>query len=51
MRAQEMLGGHLCSIHNLHFIVQLTEKIRQSIIDGVYAQFKEQFLNKYLRLS
>jgi queuine tRNA-ribosyltransferase len=51
MRAQEMLGGHLCSIHNLHFIVQLTEKIRQAIIDGVYPQFKEQFLSRYLHLS
>jgi queuine tRNA-ribosyltransferase len=49
MRAQEMLGGHLCSIHNLHFIVQLTEKIRQSIIDGIYVQFKNSFLSNYLK--
>jgi queuine tRNA-ribosyltransferase len=47
MRAQEMLGGHLCSIHNLHFIVQLTEKIRQSIIDATYTAFKTTFLSAY----
>lgn len=47
MRAGEMLGAHLCSVHNLHFIVQLTEKIRQSIIDGSYESFKQSFLGSY----
>lgn len=48
MKAGEMLGAHLCSVHNLHFIVQLTENIRRSIIDGTYAQFKKDFLGSYL---
>jgi queuine tRNA-ribosyltransferase len=47
MRAGEMLGAHLCSLHNLHFAVQLTERIRQSIIDGSYEQCKESFLSTY----
>jgi queuine tRNA-ribosyltransferase len=47
LKAGEMLGAHLCSIHNLHFIVQLTERIRISIIDGTYPQFKKNFLNMY----
>lgn len=48
MKAGEMLGAHLCSVHNLHFIVQLTEKIRQSILDGTYQSFKSEFLGKYI---
>jgi queuine tRNA-ribosyltransferase len=47
LKAGEMLGAHLCSIHNLHFIVQLTERIRISIIDGSYKEFKKQFLSSY----
>lgn len=31
-RAGEMLGAHLASIHNLHFIVSFTEAIRQEIL-------------------
>jgi len=51
MKAGEMLGAHLCSVHNLHFIVQLTEKIRISILDGTYQQFKANFLGSYLTKS
>jgi queuine tRNA-ribosyltransferase len=51
MKAGEMLGAHLCSVHNLHFIVQLTEKIRLSILDGTYQQFKRDFLGSYLTKS
>ena len=46
-RADEMLGGILCSIHNLYFIVNLVKKIRQSIIDGNFAEYKESFLKQY----
>jgi queuine tRNA-ribosyltransferase len=46
-RANEMLGGHLASIHNLHFITTLVDGIRASIKDGSYAAFKETFLSAY----
>ncbi len=46
-RAKEMFGGTLASIHNLHFIVNLVKKIRQSIIDENFEEFKEKFLNEY----
>lgn len=36
-RSKEMLGATLASIHNLHFIVNLVKKIRQSILDGSFA--------------
>ncbi len=44
---KEMLGGTLASIHNVHFIVTLVKKIRQSILDNTFTEFKESFLNTY----
>lgn len=46
-RADEMLGPHLASIHNLFFITNLVKQIRTSIQDGTYAAFKAQFLGAY----
>ncbi len=37
----------LASIHNVRFIVRLTEKIRQSIIDGNFEEFRDNFLKNY----
>lgn len=31
-RSHEMLGPHLASLHNLHFIVQYTKKLREEIL-------------------
>lgn len=45
---KEMLAGTLASIHNLHFIVNLVKKIRQSILDDNFFEFKEEFLKGYL---
>ncbi len=44
---KEMLAGTLASIHNLHFIVSLVSKIRQSMLDNTFFEFKEEFLKKY----
>lgn len=38
---------HLASVHNVRFIVRLTERIRKSIIDGNFAEFKAEFLKNY----
>ncbi len=48
-RAREMLGATLGSIHNLYFIVNLVKKIRQSILDGNFAEYKEVFLRKFYK--
>ena len=45
---KEMLAGTLASIHNLYFIVNLVKKIRQSILDDNFFEFKEEFLRKYI---
>jgi queuine tRNA-ribosyltransferase len=44
---KEMLAGTLASIHNLHFIVTLVDKIRQSILNDTFYEFKKEFLEKY----
>ena len=44
-----VLGATLVSIHNLYFIVNLVKKIRQSILDDNFFEFKEEFLKGYLK--
>ena len=44
---KEMLAGTLASIHNLYFIVNLVKKIRQSILEDKFFEFKEEFLRIY----
>jgi len=46
-RAGEMSGQVLASIHNLYFIVTLVDKIRASLEDGTFFEFKESFLARY----
>jgi queuine tRNA-ribosyltransferase len=45
----EMLGPMLASEHNLYFLVNLTEKIRLSILDGNFEKFRDDFLSCYAR--
>jgi len=47
-RAKEILGPTLATIHNLHFIVTLVDRMRDSINNGEFKEFKEDFLGKYL---
>jgi queuine tRNA-ribosyltransferase len=46
-RAKEMFGSTLASIHNLYFIVNLVKRMRQSILNDNFFEFKEEFLAKY----
>ena len=46
-RSDEMLGLTLASIHNEYFVVNTVDRIRQSIIDGTFFDFKNTFLNRY----
>lgn len=48
-RADEMLGGILCSIHNLYFIVNLVARMREEILKGTFKEYKESFLKNYVR--
>ena len=44
---KEMLAATLASIHNLYFIVNLVKKIRQSILNDTFFEYKKEFLQNY----
>ncbi len=48
-KAKEGLAATLATIHNEQFVVSLVAKIRQSMLDGTYWDFKEEFLGRYYR--
>jgi len=43
----EVLGPRLASYHNLYFSLNLVRRIRKSIIEGNFIQFKENFYKTY----
>ena len=45
--ANEQLAGRLLSIHNIRFLIKLTEDIRKSIDEDNFDKFKEDFINNY----
>lgn len=47
IKAEEMLGQRLISIHNTHFLLKLMENIRQSIREDRFLEFKQEFYEKY----
>jgi queuine tRNA-ribosyltransferase len=48
---KEMLAGTLASVHNIYFIVNLVKKIRQSIFDENFEEFKKEFLERYVKIQ
>jgi queuine tRNA-ribosyltransferase len=47
LKARETLGLRLNSIHNLHFLLELMRRIRRSILNGGFVEFKDSFLASY----
>lgn len=45
--AKEILALRLTTLHNLHFILDTMRRIRQSIFDGTFADYKNRFLAGY----
>ncbi|WP_036728837.1 tRNA guanosine(34) transglycosylase Tgt [Peptoniphilus mikwangii] len=43
----EILALRLATIHNLHFLINLMKKIRESIKNDTFMEFKDDFYNKY----
>lgn len=43
----EMLGGRLLSIHNIRFLIRLTEELREAIKENRILEYKEKFINQY----
>lgn len=51
IRAKEILGLRLTTLHNLRFLQRLMSDIRQHIAAGSFASFREAFLADYLPAS
>ena len=47
INTEEMLGGRLLSIHNIRFLIKLTEELREAIKDDKILEYREEFLSKY----
>ncbi|MFB3896938.1 MAG: tRNA guanosine transglycosylase [bacterium] len=47
INVEEILGLRLSTLHNLHFLLQIMVKIRASIRENRFAEFKKEFLSKY----
>jgi queuine tRNA-ribosyltransferase len=46
-RAGEILGMRLLALHNLHFYLDLMRKIRSSLEQGTFAEFRREFYARY----
>lgn len=44
---REILGLHLATLHNLHFMFDTMREIRDAIVDGHFVDLKEEFLARY----
>lgn len=47
IKAEEILGLRLISLHNLHFYLNLLRTARQAILDGSFAAFRREFVGGY----
>ena len=43
----ETLGGRLLSIHNIRFLIKLTEDLREAISNDTLLEYKEEFIKNY----
>lgn len=48
-RADEMTAATLASIHNIHFILRLVERMREAVLDGTFLEFKKEFCSRYYK--
>ena len=48
-KTDEITAKVLASIHNEHFVVTIVDKIRASILDGTFADYKNSFLSRYYK--
>ena len=45
----ESFGGSLLSIHNIRFLIRLTEEIRNAIKEDRFLDYKNEFIKRYER--
>jgi queuine tRNA-ribosyltransferase len=49
LKAGEILGFYLVSIHNIHFLIDHMRNIRNAILDDTLPQYAEKFLKRYFQ--
>ncbi|MFW6029428.1 MAG: tRNA guanosine(34) transglycosylase Tgt, partial [Halanaerobiales bacterium] len=47
INTKEILGGKLITIHNIRFLTNLTEKVKNAIKEDNFLEFREQFYKEY----
>ena len=47
IRAEETFGQRLLSIHNIRFLIRITEEIRKAIKEDRLLEYKEEFIKSY----
>ncbi|MCI7716812.1 MAG: tRNA guanosine(34) transglycosylase Tgt [Mitsuokella jalaludinii] len=47
VRAGEIFGLRLLSLHNLYFLQEFMHRMRQAILDGRFTEFRSDFFNHY----
>ncbi|MBX9742093.1 MAG: tRNA guanosine(34) transglycosylase Tgt [Chthoniobacterales bacterium] len=51
VKAEEILGLRLISLHNLHFYLNLMRRTRRAILEGTFSQFRNTFVSNYRKHS
>ena len=49
IKAGEILGARLLTIHNLHFLVNLMGNVRKAIEEDRFLEFREEFYRQYYK--
>lgn len=47
IKANEILGMHLASLHNIHFLLNIMRNIRESILNDTFVEYKAAFLKEW----
>ena len=47
LRAGEMLGSRVCSLHNLGFIIKLVDEARNALLEDTFDSFRSEFMRSY----
>ncbi len=47
LKAEEITGGRLTSIHNLRFLIRMMEEIREAIAQDRFLDYRKEFYEKY----
>jgi queuine tRNA-ribosyltransferase len=46
-KAEEILGLHLATVHNIRFMMRLMDEVRAAILNGAFAEYRHRFLAGY----